>query len=1428
MSPTSPRLSDVDTDLDGVPDCIDQCPNDFNKVFVGACGCGVVDTDSDGDGMPDCLDMCPHSPITQLGPCGCDVTDTDGDGVLDCVDQCPSDASKSLAGLCGCNVPDTDSDGDGIPDCYDACPGQSDIANEGLAVQFSVPVTAAGGEFRLCWCAAGFSCDRVQGFVDFGSLEIDGPTLEQDRTCVAGQTCRVDELLGTGLHVSDHVTVLNTCGTHAFVEGLPEGGSLSSSFNDTFALGFGPAKITAGGGEYRLCWCGFNQDCSQPSQFRMDVGRFWLVGPSLQQSWTCINGQACQLDTIGQSLAEYDMVAVMDTCMNDLSAQPFPWTVLSMAGSSGASYEFQNPMRAGQYRICWCATGMSCSSFEDFALDIGSLSLLGPTPLQQHRTCVAGQPCHFEGFSSYGELGLGILRILDTCGSGSTGGTLGRLPNTGVFTAKEPRTAAGCGAAAQDADLDGIANYLDECPFDVNHNLTGLCGCGIDEIDSDGDGTPDCLDACPSDASKDVSPGHCGCGTSDVDTDLDGSPDCIDLCPNDASKTTPGLCGCGTSDSADSDSDGTPDCYDQCPSFPDQTPPVCGCTAATADDDGDGVSNCFDACPNDFNKVAAGVCGCGVAETDTDLDGQMDCVDACPLDAAKTSPGQCGCGVADTDTDSDSVADCMDQCPSDASKTLPGFCGCGVSDTDADNDGVPDCHDQCPGVFDRRTQEEASFYTLGDIAVSAAGGLYRLCWCATEEHCQSEQEFTTDVGTLEIIGPSDLHQDRTCLSGKVCRVAAFEGLHLDSRDQLLVLDSCMTTLEADSGDNASMPVAHFVSQFERYNGTEVSTFASHGVLEVVGGTYTLCWCSGAFDCSTSSQFHVDVGSFTVVGPISQEQHFTCVAGQACLLSEIHGHWFSEGDSVLLLETCGMPEMEASFPDLQAQLSVGSPTFPSGASTLSLAFPASTAAGGIYQLCWCPNVTGSSQAENCAFSLGLFYLLGPRPLEQDRTCVVGAQCVLGSFRGLSMANQSLLVLDTCGLETSARYKEIDHFDTTQWQPLPQKDFAAFASSDVARPSGGSYRLCWCSGLCREFSHFAVDMGELQMIGPTQAGRQHRTCISGQPCSFSVEGWRLNAADAFVILHTCGEASTLARSPASGHLTTDSVFHPDAAVAITFARTSFNAELLTSAGGIYRLCWCSAVSTCQDATQYLMDVGQVQIIGPQPLEQDRTCVAGQTCLLGALSGVTLSTADRYYILDTCGIATGPTGFPGAGISDVNVSTSESTVSWNVRVSAAGGLYRICWCAAGQSCSGAEDFQVDMGRLDLVGPHQLGTSTCFSGQTCVIPVSGTYLSSQDTAVLLDTCGISSWTPGLNSFPSEGTPVLSSQTGALGTSRLQLGSSGALAAIVTAGGGEYRICWCAGGFGGFGATASDVISFLFAWPFFLLSTFACKRWRL
>jgi len=107
---------ELDSDGDGVPDSIDECPNTPIGVEVDEKGCPI---DSDGDGVPDYLDKCPNTPKgVKVDASGCPL-DSDGDGVPDYLDKCPDTPRGCKVDKNGCPI---DSDRDGVPDCLDRCP----------------------------------------------------------------------------------------------------------------------------------------------------------------------------------------------------------------------------------------------------------------------------------------------------------------------------------------------------------------------------------------------------------------------------------------------------------------------------------------------------------------------------------------------------------------------------------------------------------------------------------------------------------------------------------------------------------------------------------------------------------------------------------------------------------------------------------------------------------------------------------------------------------------------------------------------------------------------------------------------------------------------------------------------------------------------------------------------------------------------------------------------------------------------------------------------------------------------------------------------------------------------------------------------------------------------------------------------------------
>ena len=95
-------IGDQDSDGDGVPDEMDECPATPAGVQVGANGCPL---DSDGDGVPDYLDQCPGTPAgVAVDARGCPM-DSDLDGVPDHLDKCPDTLAGTEVDANGCPLP---------------------------------------------------------------------------------------------------------------------------------------------------------------------------------------------------------------------------------------------------------------------------------------------------------------------------------------------------------------------------------------------------------------------------------------------------------------------------------------------------------------------------------------------------------------------------------------------------------------------------------------------------------------------------------------------------------------------------------------------------------------------------------------------------------------------------------------------------------------------------------------------------------------------------------------------------------------------------------------------------------------------------------------------------------------------------------------------------------------------------------------------------------------------------------------------------------------------------------------------------------------------------------------------------------------------------------------------------------------------------
>ena len=111
----------VDIDSDGLPNDLDNCPEEPEDLDKFEDEDGCPDPDNDKDGIADVDDACP---LEAGEDDGCPPQDTDGDGVLDEADRCLDEAGPVDNEGC----PYEDMDGDGVPDINDLCPAEAGVA----------------------------------------------------------------------------------------------------------------------------------------------------------------------------------------------------------------------------------------------------------------------------------------------------------------------------------------------------------------------------------------------------------------------------------------------------------------------------------------------------------------------------------------------------------------------------------------------------------------------------------------------------------------------------------------------------------------------------------------------------------------------------------------------------------------------------------------------------------------------------------------------------------------------------------------------------------------------------------------------------------------------------------------------------------------------------------------------------------------------------------------------------------------------------------------------------------------------------------------------------------------------------------------------------------------------------------------------------
>eukprot|EP00808_Paulinella_micropora_P029302 g18286.t1 len=548
-------VSDADRDNDGVPDCIDVCPDDPTKHSSnGTCGCGVSENDDDGDAWKNCEEECDDDPAKRYaGLCGCgqvDVSsDQNGDGVLnstDCNDECPG-YQKFYPGVCGCPVADVDTDSDGTPDCIDGCPINATKTAAGLCGCDKVdPTTDLNGD-GVCGCLVSDVDSDKDGTPDCDDGCPNDPYKIAEGIC----GCEQSDVDTDGDGVADchdgcpsnpDKTAQGICGCYK-----PDDDADGDGFYD--CVDVCPNDYTKHAGQ-GVCGCD-RSDVDSDGDQTPDCDDYCPLNPTKTVPDACNCDDS--VDTDGDGSYDY----CPDNCPYDaykLSVGICGCGVPDVNSDTDTKYDCQENCTADPFKfqpgVCGC--GVSDADRDNDGVP----------------DCIDVCPDDPTKHSSNGTCGCGVSENNDD-------GDAWKNCEEECDDDPAKRYAGLCGCGRSDVTLDqnggdrngdGVLNSADcndECPG-YQKFYPGVCGCTAADVDTDSDGTPDCKDGCPINALKTAAglcgcdkcptdpnkfyPGVCGCLVSDVDSDKDGTPDCNDGCPNDPLKIVPGQCGCGVVD----------------------------------------------------------------------------------------------------------------------------------------------------------------------------------------------------------------------------------------------------------------------------------------------------------------------------------------------------------------------------------------------------------------------------------------------------------------------------------------------------------------------------------------------------------------------------------------------------------------------------------------------------------------------------------------------------------------------------------------------------------------------------------------------------------------------------------------------------------------------------------------------------------------
>ncbi|EER01121.1 hypothetical protein Pmar_PMAR025490, partial [Perkinsus marinus ATCC 50983] len=313
--------------------------------------------------------------------------------------------------------------------------------------------------------------------------------------CWTGWPCTLDmsESSPTMLHDGDNLIAVETtevCETlyGGGLWGVPGGGISRGALNGMFAFGdvasdrATEARLSQSPGVYKLCWCdGRASDCSSIKDFRIEAGRFAILGPQRTHEFYAAIGRALCIPSVqGYGLQHGDFLAVMSTCgmvqgIRGIGSMRAQWQGVSEPTVDGRAFCWDSSSVVaavpGVYNLCWCSARMSCMEKgpQQFRALAGKLRVHGPYPDHDFGAVIRGRVLSLGGLTGVGLSHEDRLAIMSECGVESTVG--------GIPTGADSNSSV-VGASSISSDGGGTSYTWGLEPVTATPGAYSVCWCG--------------------------------------------------------------------------------------------------------------------------------------------------------------------------------------------------------------------------------------------------------------------------------------------------------------------------------------------------------------------------------------------------------------------------------------------------------------------------------------------------------------------------------------------------------------------------------------------------------------------------------------------------------------------------------------------------------------------------------------------------------------------------------------------------------------------------------------------------------------------------------------------------------------------------------------------------------------------------------------